>query len=268
MPSPWFQKFGLLGTFAGALAFYFLLALVPLFILAATLVYQVLRLDITPQLQDLLSELLPSSLDRTPGRVAEAVIAGTSRGWFTVGFAGILWACASFMNELARAIHLIFADQLDARAGGWKRWLKSIALIVLWCGALAAACILFIASTHVPELATQWSWLEGALLTGAQAARWAITLALLGSAAMITYRLVPVRPASWTACAWGGFGVALAWMGMGAALTRGLPLLWSQSPLPVVFGSFLVVMAWSYACCWTLLLGAWLVARRTGTASL
>jgi uncharacterized BrkB/YihY/UPF0761 family membrane protein len=265
MASPWLQKFSLLGTFAGALAFYFLLALVPLFILATTLVHHALHLDITPQLRDLLAALLPSSLDRTPGRVVEAVIAGTSRGWFTFGFIGILWACISFMNELARAIHLIFADQLDASAGGWRRWFKSIALIALWCGALATACILFIASTRIPELAHQWPWLQGAALLAAQVARWTTTFALLGSAATLTYRLVPARPASWAVCAGVGFGVALAWMGMGTALTRGLPLLWSQSPLPLAFGSFLIVMIWAYACCWALLLGAWLAARRSGS---
>lgn len=262
MTSTWFQRFSLLGTFAGALAFYFILALVPLFILAATLVYQALHVDITPQLQDLLRELLPSNLDRTPGRVAEAVSFGTSRGWFTFGFAGVLWACASFMNELARAVHLLFADHFDAWAGGWKRWLKSCALMVLWCGALAAACILFIASTRIPDLVRQWPWLQGTALSTMHVVRWLITLSLLGGAASVTYRLVPSHPACWASCAWGGLAVALAWMGMGSALTHVLPLLWSQSPLPVAFGSFLIIMIWAYACCWTLLLGAWLVARR------
>jgi len=261
MQPRWFQKLGLLGTFAGALAFYFLLALVPLFILSATVVYQILHVDITPQVRELMRELLPASLAQTPQRVADAVAAGTSRGWFTAGFIGVLWASASFMNELARAIHLLFADVLDAGAGGWRRWLKSLLLMVLWCGVLVLACMLFLFSTRLPELARHWSWLEGAALASVQAGRWLATVALLAAAVLLTLRLVPVRPAPWRTCAGCGLGVALVWMLMGAALTRTLPLIWAQSPLPIAFGSFLVVMAWAYACCWTLLFGALLASR-------
>lgn len=261
MPPTWFQKFGFLGTFAGALAFYFLLALVPLFILSATVVYQVLQVDITPQVRELLRELLPASLAQTPQRVADAVAVGTSRGWFTLGFIGVLWASASFMNELARAIHLLFADVLDAGAGGWRRWLKSLLLMVLWCGMLVLACMLFLFSTRLPELARQWPWLEGAALVFVQVGRWLATLGLLATAVMLTLRLVPSSPPTWKHCTGCGLVVALVWMFMGAGLTRVLPLIWAQSPLPIAFGSFLVIMFWAYACCWVLLLGA-LVASR------
>lgn len=261
MSCRFFDKLGLLGTFTGALAFYFLLALVPLFILAATLVYNVLQVDITPQLAELLRELMPASSRSAPDRLAAAVVEGTSRGWFTLGFAGAVWASASFMNELARAIHLLFADVLDARAGGWQRALKAFGLMVLWCGALVGASMLFLLSHEATRLIARVPALE--VLSGAAgvAARWVITLALLVTAVALTYRWVPCRRAPWKACAWGALVVAVAWMAMGAALTRLLPVIWAQSPLPLAFGSFLVTMLWAYACCWTLLLGALLVAR-------
>jgi uncharacterized BrkB/YihY/UPF0761 family membrane protein len=257
----WTDKFGLLGTFAGALAFYFLLAMVPLFILAATLVYSVLGVDVTPQLLEMLRELMPVGETNTPDRVVAAVIAGTTRGWFTVGFIGTIWASASFMNELARAIHLLFSENLDARAGGWVRWLKALGLMMLWCAAVTGASVLFFLAEALPALFAQWPLVEKAAIALSQASRATVTLGLLFAAVVLTFRVIPVRPARWKACALGAVGVSLAWMVMGGVLTRVLPIIWAQSPLPVAFGSFLVTMFWAYACCWVLLLGALFVAR-------
>lgn len=257
----WLDRIGLLGTFAGALAFFFLLALVPLFLVAAMLVEATLHVDIVPQVRELLRELLPSG--QAPERVAQAVSSGMSRGWFTAGFAGALWASISFMNELARAIHVLFADHIDPRAGGWWRWFKAIGLNILWCGVLIAVCMLFILSHSLQQEMTRWPWLEQISGPAAALARWLATLLLLAGALTFTYRLIPAHSPRLAACATAGLGVALAWMLMGSALTRALPLVWAQSPLPVAFGSFLITMFWAYACCWILLIGALILATVT-----
>jgi membrane protein len=259
--SPWKDKFFLLGTFASALAFDFLLALVPLFILAAMLVYAVLKVDITPQIGELLRQVIPANDTATSGRVAAAVLAGSSKGWFTLGFAGVLWASTSFMNELACAIHLLFAEDMDPRAGGWLRRAKALGLVLLWCTAMVGACMLFLLAHELPHLLARWPAIESPASLLAHTGRWFITFTLLFAAMTVTFRYVPSHPANLKACAGGGALVALAWMLMGSVLTRLLPVIWSQSPLPIAFGSFLVFMFWAYLCCWALLLGAFLVAR-------
>lgn len=255
------ERFGLIGTFAGALAFYFLLALVPLFILAATLVYNVLHVDIIPQMEELLRQLLPETLKAAPGKVGAAVHMGTSKGWFTLGFVGTLWASASFMNELARAIHLLFADQMDASAGGWLRWLKSIGLMVVWCGAVVGVCIILLLGHELRQSLAHWplvaSWTAGfsSLL------RSLATFLLVFFSVFLTFVLVPRGKPRWAATVWGALAVSVCWMVMGVVLGRVMPVIWAQSPLPVAFGSFLVTMFWAYACCWVLLFGALLVSH-------
>lgn len=261
------QRLGDLGTFSGALAFYFLLALVPLLIVAAVLVQSTLQVDIVPQLAELLRELLPHS--QSSERMAQALFSasGMNRGWFTLGFAGTLWASFSFMSELARAIHRLFADRIDQRSGGNWRWVKAIALNVLWCAVLVLVCMLFIFSTALEHEMAQWSWLQAASAPVVQASRWVVTFLALATAMTFTYRLIPEPSPRLRACALTGTLVALAWMGMGGALTRALPLIWGQSPLPIAFGSFFLTMFWAYACCWVMLAGALglaLFTRRTG----
>ncbi|MDX6766307.1 MAG: YhjD/YihY/BrkB family envelope integrity protein [Candidatus Methylacidiphilales bacterium] len=257
-----FDRFGLIGTYAGALAFYFLLALVPLFILAATLVFHVLHIDIVPQLEEVLRTLLPASLEGTPNRVGKAVQMGTSRGWFTLGFISTLWATASFMNELARAIHQIFADRMDAAAGGWRRWIKSIGLMGVWCGAVVGVAVILLLGHSIRSgISTHWPVLATLASGGASLLRSSVTLLLLFVSVLLTYLLVPRHTPRFSAAAWGALGVSLCWIVMGTILGRALPVLWSGSPLPVAFGSFMVAMFWAYACCWVLLFGALLVAR-------
>jgi len=255
------ERYGLIGTFAGALAFYFLLSIIPLFILAATLVYTLLQVDIVPQLQDMLRGLLPPTLTNAPTKIGNAVHFGTSKGWFTLGFLGAVWASASFMNELARAIHLLFADHMDAKAGGWMRWLKSIGLMVLWCGSIVGVAILMLIGNQVREMLADIHLLREQTSLFSLTLRSLATFALLTAAVFATLMIVPRRKARWTAALWGSLGISLVWMLMGIILSRTFPIIWSQSALPVAFGSFLVTMFWSYACCWVLLVGALLVAH-------
>lgn len=256
-----FERYGMIGTFAGALAFYLLLSAVPLFILAATLVYSVMQVDIVPQLEELLRGLLPSALKAAPKRVSDAVHFGSSKGLFTIGFIGTIWASTSFMNELARAIHLLFAEQMEASAGGWLRWLKSIGLVALWCAAIVGVSILLLVGQEVRQLVADWPLFRGWTVGLSSALRTCATFLLLFVSVLVTFLLVPRRKPTLRAAVWGSFGIALIWMLMGIVLGYVFPIIWSQSALPVAFGSFLVTMVWAYACCWVLLVGALFVAH-------
>jgi len=255
------ERYGLIGTFAGALAFYFLLSIIPLFILAATLVYTVLQVDIVPQLQDMLRGLLPASLTNAPTKIGNAVHFGTSKGWFTLGFVGAVWASISFMNELGRAIHLLFADHMDAKAGGWLRWIKSLGLMALWCGSIMGVAILMLIGQQIRDVLADFNVVREQTTFFSITLRSLATFVLLTASIFFTLMLIPRRKARWTAALWGSLGISLVWMLMGAILGRLFPIIWSQSALPVAFGSFLVTMFWSYACCWVLLFGALLVAH-------
>ncbi len=255
------ERYGLIGTFAGALAFYFLLSIIPLCILAATMVYTVLQVDIVPQLQDMLGGLMPGSLTNAPTKIGKAVHFGTSKGWFTLGFVGAIWASFSFMNELGRAVHLLFADHMDAKAGGWMRWIKSVGLMVLWCVSIMGVAILMLIGQQIREVLSDlnMAWDQTPLFS--ITLRSLATYLLLAASVFVTLMLIPRRKARWTIALSGSLGISLVWMLMGIVLSWVFPIIWSQSALPVAFGSFLVTMFWSYACCWVLLFGALLVAH-------
>ncbi len=195
-------------SYASAIAFQVLFALIPLALSAVALLgflglEEVWESDIAPQVQERVQADTFSVIDR----LAEQIL-GEKRGlWLTLGAAFALWQVSGAIRATMTPLNTIYDS--DERRSWWKRVLVSLAL-ALAIGPLVVGAALLIQAG--PRLVRALE-LPGVLAFLAHVARWGIALALLATAVwlLIRYATADRHP--------------LAWSGVGTVFVVGLWIL-------------------------------------------
>ncbi|MCR4295979.1 MAG: YihY/virulence factor BrkB family protein [Elusimicrobia bacterium] len=253
-------KLPMLPSFAAAMAFYFLVSLVPFLIVVSRGVAAVFSANLTPELLSFLRDVLPPESRFGPDALAETIGAG-SRGLAAAGTFLAVWTASSGLNEMSRAVHFLFSEPDRPLFGGWRLRGKAFGVLGIWAvaaGALSAAFVI------LPLLQGELVRLgAGRLLPPAFAAiyRYPAAFAMLFAAFASTYVFVPQKSPSWRSAAAGAATAAASWSGVSLLFAYLLPKVWHVSLFNGAMSSMLAILVWAYCGAWGVLLGAVVTVR-------
>ncbi len=188
-------------SYASALAFRILFALVPLLLAGLALVGflgldETWKSDLGPRVRDAVQPDAFSVIDRT---VKE--ILGEKRFlWLTFGVAFALWQVGAAVRTLMAPLNRVYG--LEEERPGWRRLATSLLVAVPIAALVVGAALVIqlgpriLRSVHLPAL------LELVLYV----ARWGLAVAMLVLAVSLLIRYAPAKPQSF---AWAGVGSVL-----------------------------------------------------------
>lgn len=248
-------KLTMLPSFAAAMAFYFLVSLVPFLVVVSRGVAAVFSANLTPDLISFLRDVLPPESRLRPDALA-ASIQQTTHGLAAASTAAAVWTASSGLNEMTRAIHFLFSDPQRPHPGGWRRRGKAFGVLLIWAVAIGLGAVGFVL---LPLIQSQLGRMgAGALLPRAfaSAVRYPTAFAALFAAFAFTYAFVPEKRPSWGAAAQGSFIAAACWSGVSLLFAYLLPKVWHVSLFSGAMSSVLALLIWAYCGSWGVLLGA------------
>lgn len=253
-------KLGMLPSFAAAMAFYFLVSLVPFLVVFTQVVAWLFKANLTPEIVALLRQLLPPESALSPQAVIESVNAGSGWGLGPTSTLVALWTGTGGLNEMARAVHYVFSDPERPHTGGWLRWFKSFALLGVWVAAIVAAALWLVL---LPLAQSELSRIGAHRISEALGARFSFPGAglMIFLAFWLSFVFIPDRRVSRLAAL---SGAALAtgwWLGTCALFAYLLPRVWRVSLFHGALSSALAILGWAYCAAWGVLLGASWAAR-------
>ncbi|UPT73561.1 MAG: YihY/virulence factor BrkB family protein [Elusimicrobiota bacterium] len=248
-------KLTMLPSFAAAMAFYFLVSLVPFLIVVSRGVAAVFHANLAPELLSFLRDVLPPESSLSPDQLA-ASVADSGRGLATASAVAAVWTASSGLNELTRAVHFLFSDPERPHPGGWSRRGKAFVVLAIWAVAIGLGAVAFVilplAQGELVRLGA------GRLLPRAFASvvRYPAAFAAMFAAFSCTYVFVPKTSPSWRAAFQGAAVAALACSGVSLLFSYLLPKVWHVSMFNGAMSSMLAALVWTYGCAWGVLLGA------------
>jgi membrane protein len=247
-----FGKGGMLPSFAAALAFYFLVSLVPFLIIVSKSANWLFAANVIPDLAAFLRELLPPESRLRPDAIAAAV---SGRGVGLASTALAVWTAAAGMNELARMVHYVSSDSARPHPGGWRRRAKSLGLLGVWTLAVVSIAVLLALGPLVRAASGG---------TGVLFLRYPAAAAFAYAAFAFTYVYVPTkenRP-RWRAASSGALLATALWTVDCVVFAVILPRAWKVSAFHGALGSALATLVWAYWGCWGVIFGAcWTAAQ-------
>ncbi|MGF1678384.1 MAG: YihY/virulence factor BrkB family protein [Candidatus Methylacidiphilales bacterium] len=258
--------FPVLSLYAGGIAFFFLLSLVPFLVVTMGIVDFFSPVDLTGQMTMILLDLIPDQEILNVEAMMQAAQKAGVRGFFTITFLFAFWTAFSFMASLTQALHLVFSKESIAPKRGWRVHVYSLVMVAIWSLFLALTAVLFLAAPVWEswlERSMQWPWLETLAL---KAVRYAFLGVMFVLAFGACYRLNAKKSTKTKWCFEGGLLATLGWLVTGWAFTYVLPVMWRGSVAFGALGSIVVTLMWAYAAAWMVLLGAiWVLLRDRST---
>ncbi len=253
-------KFVMLPSFAAAMAFYFLVSLVPFLIVVSRGVAAVFSANLTPELLAFLRDVLPPESKFRPDMIAASINQG-SHGLAAASTVLAVWTASSGLNEMTRAVHFLFSDPERPHPGGWGRRGKAFGVLAIWAVAIGAVAVSFVLLPLIQGEVTRLG--AGKILPGAFASivRYPAAFAMLFAAFASTYVFVPKQSPSWRAAAQGAAVAAASWSGVSLLFSYLLPKVWHVSLFNGAMSSALALLIWAYCGAWGVLLGAVVTVR-------
>ena len=253
-------KFDMLPSFAAAMAFYFLVSLLPFLIVVSRTVAAVFSANLTPELLSFLRDVLPPESRFRPDAFAASIQQG-SHGLAAASTVLAAWTASSGLNEMTRAVHFVFSDPDRPSPGGWRRRGKAFGVLAIWAIAIGAASVAFVMLPLAQGELTRLG--AGRLFPRAFSSwfRYPTAFAALFAAFASTYVFVPQKSPSWSAAAVGAGAAAAAWSGVSLLFSYLLPKVWHVSLFNGALSSVLAILIWAYCGAWGVLLGAVVAAR-------
>ncbi len=259
-----FSKADRLGTFAAALAYCFVLSLVPF--LAMTFA---VGMEISSQLDlnkhyaehyaEVLSDIIPMQSSDETKRMFEAVQHSTQGGLVTLGFIFAIYTSFNLMDQIARTLIFIFDDTRRGREWSVKALVKTIALLLIWM------TLLLLISISAVETAILRHILDHFIMTAvskalASATQVLVIIAALFVTFMATYYLIPNRTYKARYLIEGSLLATCGWVVCSMIFAYVIPKLLETSAAYIALGSIVALMLWAQACAWSVILGAcWIV---------
>ena len=245
----------MLPSFAAAMAFYFLVSLVPFLIVVCRGVAAVFSANLAPELIGFLRDILPPESKLRPDVLA-AGIQQSTHGLAAASTVAAVWTASSGLNEMTRAVHFLFSDPTRPHPGGWGRRGKAFVVLAIWAVAIGLGAVAFVI---LPLAQAQLVRLgAGRLLPPAFASivRYPAAFAALFAAFTSTYVFVPEKSPSWRAAVQGGAVAAASWSGVSLLFAYFLPQVWHVSLFNGAMSSVLAILIWAYCGAWGVLIGA------------
>jgi len=244
-----------LGIYAGGIAFFFLLSLVPFLVVVMGLVAYFSPVDLTEPVLSILRDLIPNQDFLNLESIVSTAKQAGSRGLFSLTFLFALWTASNFMGCLTQGLHLIFSGKTQEPQRGWSVRLRSLILILIWSLFLSLTAVLFLVAPVLETWLTRsldWPTFQTFLIT---ALRFVFLFFMSATAFGLSYRLNARRRTPTGLCWRAGCLTTVGWLLCGWAFTNVLPAIWQKSVAFGALGSVVATMLWAYAAAWVVLLG-------------
>lgn len=281
------------GTYAAALAYCFVLSLIPFLVVTFTVGAQLApsKLDLKGAYQDLLTDILPKMESiETPHLKAKgkgglfpngsesvnrqktenvvnlsaqiiATLQSTSqRGLATIGFIFAVYTSFNLMTQIVRTLLFIFDDPRRPQEWSLSVVFKTISLFFIWMFLLLMISIVSVLTPVIQKILGQLHldprlWTAPFLMT-----RDAVLMASLFGAFFLTYYLVPTRRYKFGLIRDGSLVASCGWIFCSLLFAYVLPGIWRTNAVYEALGSVVVILLWAQACAWSVIIGAcWIV---------
>jgi len=257
-----------LSTYAAALAYCFVLSLVPFFIVTFTIgLHLALELDLNSEYYkthyaEVLGNIIPSK-DEAKSIVTTVmnVEASANKGWlFVVGFLIAVYTSYNLMEQIMRTLLFIFDDPRRPQVWSWLGMVKTAGLLLIWM------CLLLLVSVSAVEAAILRQVLydtldlkaSGKIL--ATASQLLITIGALFGTIFVTYYVAPARRQKISVVVEGSLLASLGWIICSLVFAKIMPQLLRTSAAYIALGSVVAILLWAQACAWSIIAGAcWIV---------
>ena len=259
-----FQKADRLGTYAAALAYCFVLSLVPF--LAVTFVVGMHvseELDLgkyyAEKYAKVLGDIIPMQNSDDTARIFSAVEHSTKGGLVTIGSILAIYTSFNLMSQINRTLIFIFDDPRRPQEWSWTVVAKTIALLFIWM------CLLLLISISAVEVAVLQHLLDHFILSGLSKAlattlQVLVVIAALFGTFYLTYYLVPVRAHKHRYVVEGSLLASCGWIVCSLIFASLVPKLLQTNAAYVALGSVVAILLWAQACAWSVIIGAcWIV---------
>ncbi len=256
------QRFMLLTGFAAQLAFFLALTLVPLVAVTITAVGRALPVDLTPELEQVLSGVLPDEAHISPADVFRWARSSASTGWLTASFLFTVLTSFSFMSTCLRAIRAAVSGR-DSGGAPWHFTVGAAALLLVWVVALIATALLLFVAPSIERGLLDLPEMADISLSAFAALRVLLMGAILFGATFFMYRVAPIaRVAGWRV-ALASLLAALGWLVASKGYSETVPRLWRGAQLYGTLGSVVLFLVWAYVNAWVLLLASLVLVRKS-----
>ena len=253
-----------LGTYAAALAYCFVLSLVPF--LAVTFA---VGMEVASQLAlskhyaehyaEVLGDIIPMEDPQQTERIFSAVEHSTQGGLVTIGFILAIYTSYNLMDQITRTLIFIFDDPRRPQEWSWKVVLKTLALLVIWMCLLLLISISAVETAVLRHVLDQFglSILSKNLATTLQVL---VVISALFGTFYLTYSLVPVKPHKNRYVVEGSLLASCGWIVCSLIFAYVIPRILQASAAYIALGSVVAILLWAQACAWSIIVGAcWIV---------
>jgi membrane protein len=264
-----YPKADRLGTYAAALAYCFVLSLVPFLAVTFVVGMQIARqLDINKHYEEhyaeVVGDILPMQDPQSTAQIFLAVEGATKGGLLTVGFILAIYTSYNLMDQIIRTLIFIFDDPRKPQEWSWTMTGKTFLLLVIWM------CLLLLISISAVETSPLRHILDIFFMTAlskalATALQVLIIIGALFGTVFLTYVLVPVKPHKTTIVIEGSLLAATGWIIGSMVFAYVMPKILATSAAYIALGSVVAILLWAQACAWSIILGACWIVRFSST---
>jgi membrane protein len=256
-----------LGTYAAALAYCFVLSLVPFFIVTFVVgMHLTLELDINSDYYkkhyaEVLGNIIPSQADAR--NIVETVtnVEGRNKGWiFIIGFLFALYTSYNLMEQILRTLLFIFDDPRRPNVWSWLGVVKTVGLLLIWMILLLLVSVSAVEAAILRQFLYDILLLEAGGKAVATASQLLIIIAALFGTIFVTYYVAPERRHRVSVVVEGSLLASLGWILCSLVFAKIMPALLSTSAAYLALGGVVAILLWAQACAWSIILGAcWIV---------
>jgi YihY family inner membrane protein len=274
-----------LGTYAAALAYCFVLSIVPFLVVTFTLGTALTHENLIEAYSDLLTDILPDqsaqlALADTPKRnetleekhdrmahlanlssqIIKTLQSSSHGGLATIGFILAVYTSFNLMTQIVRTLLYIFDDHRRPLEWSSSVILKTVALFVIWMLLLLlfAACSVM---TPVIRGMLERMHLNPVLWTNPLLwGRDVVGVTSLFGAFFLTYLMVPTKRYRLSEVRNGSLVASIGWVLCSLLFAKVIPNMWRTNAVYEALGSIVIILIWAQACAWMVIIGAcWIV---------
>ena len=246
-------------TVAAALAFYYLLSMVPLLIVFASLLWYLPATSAVSQLLSIMAALIPADSVRLVQSVTLSVLEPGHVKLLSFGILSYLWAATGGFSALIEALDIAY-DVEDNRPW-WRERLQALLLTFTVGGLGLLSLLAIIVGPHFGHFLRMFFPVPEAFPHIWPVLRWIITIATFVAALELIYYLGPhARHSFWSTLPGAGFAVAMWFLGS-ACLSFYLSHISNYNRTYGSLGAVIGLMLWLYITSLAVLIGAELNAE-------
>lgn len=246
-------------TVAAALAFYFLLALIPLLLLVSALLKALPIPNLFQILLNMMSQMVPSYAMEFVEQIVISILGPSSVKLFSFGIIGYLWAASGGFSSLIEALD--FAYDVDHTSPWWKDRIRGIILTFTAGGLASISLIAYILGPRFGHFLTQYFLLPPGVERIWLFLRPATAFLTFVAGLEIIYYIGPNRRHSFVSTLPGALLAIAAWFLGTAGLSYYLRHLSNYNATYGSMGALIALMLWFYLSALAILIGAELNAE-------